>query len=205
LGAGAAVFHTGAVVLEEGLDPRGLNRLVREGKRETPAYEELRQRVAASRQSRAPRHLDTLLSSLDRLAGEAARRRLVLGIENRYHPEQIPTVEELESIFRALAGAPLGYWHDTGHAASLVTLGFLESQTAPLEAFRGHIAGFHLHDAMGLDDHLSPGEGDLDFAALAPFVTAEARLVLETHPPSPPEAVARAAERLAEAGIPLGR
>jgi sugar phosphate isomerase/epimerase len=201
LGAGAAVFHLGTVVLDADVDPRELNRLINAGERESSQYEEHRQKVSASRRSRAPRHLDALLSSLDRVASDALKHKVVVGIENRYHPEQLPDQGELERIFRTFEGAPLGYWHDTGHAASRVALGFLGSQTELLEVFRGRTAGFHLHDAKGLDDHRAPGEGDLDFTVLAPFVVPGTRLVLEVHPPSPPDAVARAVSVLAEAGV----
>lgn len=202
LGAGAAVFHVGSVVLDPGVDSRELHRLVAAGKRESAAYEELREQVAASRSRHARRHLDALLANLDRMAGDAQRKGLVIGIENRYHPEQIPNREELETIFRELEGAPLAYWHDTGHAASLAALGFLASPNEILEAFQGRIAGFHLHDAKGIDDHRAPGEGDLDFSTLVPFLTPESRLVLEVHPPASAEAVAAAASVLAAAGFP---
>jgi sugar phosphate isomerase/epimerase len=201
LAAGAAVFHVGWVELDREVDPRELGHLVREGKRESLEYEEALARVLSSRRRRAPPHLDALLSSLDRVSSEAARRGVLVGVENRYHPEQIPHRGELETILRVLDGAPLGYWHDTGHAESLLTLGVIESRTEMLEAFRERVLGFHLHDAEGLDDHRAPGEGGLDFAALKPFVRSDTRLVLEVHPPSRPEAVARSVGILAEAGL----
>jgi len=202
LGAEYAVFHLGAVDLPMDLDPRGLAALVRDGRRESPEYEALRARVAREREKAARPFLESTLLSLDRLAGDAQRRGVRLGLENRYHPEQIPTGPELERIFRELDGAPLGYWHDVGHAASLVALGFLESALALPEAFADRLLGVHLHDARGLDDHRPPGEGDQDFAALAPFLTT-ACLVLEVHPPASPESLANARTLLAEAGLPV--
>ncbi|MBI5016100.1 MAG: TIM barrel protein [Deltaproteobacteria bacterium] len=201
VGAGAVVLHLGDVELGDEIDPRELSRFVRAGKRETGEYEDLRARVAARRRSRAPSHVDAVLRSLDRLAEEAVRRDVCLGLENRYHPEQIPDRDELTTIFRELAGAPLGYWHDTGHAASLVALGFLEQPTELAEAFQARLLGLHLHDAIGLDDHKAPGQGEVDFAALASLSAAETRLVLEVHPPAAPQAVREATGVLADAGF----
>jgi sugar phosphate isomerase/epimerase len=204
LGVGAVVLHIGEVELGDEVDPRQLARLVGGGKRQTEEYEDLRARVEARRRACAPPYRDAVLRSLDRLAAEAARRGVTLGLENRYHPEQIPDQGELAAIFREFTGAPLGYWHDTGHAASLVALGFLEKPNELAEAFRDRLLGVHLHDAVGLDDHRAPGDGEVDFAALAPLVGAETRLVLEVHPPAAPEAVRDAPALLADAGFPVG-
>lgn len=204
LGAGVVVLHLGAVRLPPEIDARELEERVREGQRETPEYETLLAAVTAARRSRAGAHLDAVLSSLDRLAGEAQRRGVRLGLENRYHADEVPDREELLAIFGALDGAPLGYWHDTGHAASLVALGVLASQTQVLEACPEKVVGFHLHDARGLDDHLAPGEGELDFTVLAPFVLPDVPLVLEVHPRSAPEALLRGRAVLTEAGLAKG-
>ncbi len=201
LGAGVVVVHVGRVELPPDADALRLEVLVREGLRESAEYEALRSRVAEARARAAPAFRDATLSSLDRLAGEAVRRGLWVGLENRYHPPEIPDRGELETIFRELEGAPLGYWHDTGHAASQVLLGFLGSQTELLEAFGDRLLGIHLHDARGLDDHLAPGEGELDFREIAPLVGEKARRVLEVHPLSPARALERAREVLAEAGL----
>ena len=39
--------------------------------------------------------------------------------------------------------------------------------------------GLHLHDSQGGDDHLAPGEGKIDFAALLPLAKTARHLVLE--------------------------
>ncbi len=204
MGVGAVVVHVGRVDLPPDVDALRLEAMCREGLRESPEYEALRSRVAEARAAAAPAHRDATLSSLDRVAGEAVRRGLWVGLENRYHPPEIPDRAEMETIFRELEGAPLGYWHDTGHAASQVLLGFLGSHTELLEAFRDRLLGIHLHDARGLDDHLAPGEGELDFTALAPLLREEARRVLEVHPRSPARALERAREMLEEAGLAGG-
>ncbi len=203
LGAGTLVLHLGEVVLDPGVDPRALATMVRQGARDTAPYEHAKDEVLAARRAAAPRHVDAVLSSLDRLASEALRRGVRLGLENRYHPEQIPTLDELAFLFAELAGAPLAYWHDTGHASAWATLGLLASQTEPLERFGSRLAGLHLHDAEGLDDHRAPGEGTLDFAAMSPWVPEGAELVLEVHPRAEEAAVTASQGVLARAGFRL--
>jgi sugar phosphate isomerase/epimerase len=201
LGAGAVVLHLGEVQITAEVDPAELRRMVRRGLRETPAYEDLKEQVAAARRKALPGHRDAVLSSLDRLCNEAVKRGATLGLENRYHPVEIPDEGDLRVIFDELRGAPVGYWHDTGHGASLENLGFVSAQTELLETFQERLLGLHLHDARGLDDHLAPGEGELEFSGFAPFVRAETVLVVEAHPPAAPEAVARAVRVLEEAGF----
>ncbi len=203
LGVGVVVLHAGRAELDPEADPRALEALYREGRRATPGYEELRGRVAAARQRVAPAHRDALLSALDRVAAWAAKSAVAVGLENRYHPEELPDPGELAVVFRELAGAPLGYWHDVGHAEALAALGFLASPTEVLAACPGRLLGFHLHDARGLEDHRAPGEGAVDFAALAPFATEHPRLVLEIHPRSPADAVVGARAVLRAAGFPV--
>ncbi|MBI5446429.1 MAG: sugar phosphate isomerase/epimerase, partial [Deltaproteobacteria bacterium] len=203
VGAAVAVFHLGSVDLAPELDARLLGKMIRRGERSSAAYEDLRERVAAARKGAAPAHRDAVLGSLDRLAREAERRGVVVGLENRVHPEEIPDRADLELIFRELRGAALAYWHDAGHASSLILHGFLDSPTVLLEAFREQTAGFHLHDAKGLDDHKAPGEGDLDFAPLAPFAQKVPRLVLEVQPGGSEGALREAPGLLARLGFPV--
>ncbi len=203
LGAGTLVLHLGEVVLDPALDPRRLEAMVRQGAKETAAYEEAKAEVLAARRAASPRHVDAVLSSLDRLASEALSRGVRLGLENRYHPEQIPNLDELALLFAELEGAPLGYWHDTGHASAWATLGLLASPTEALERFGSRLAGLHLHDADGLEDHRAPGQGSLDFAAVSPWVPEGAALVLEVHPKVDEAAVAASQGVLARAGFRL--
>ncbi|MHB8766610.1 MAG: sugar phosphate isomerase/epimerase family protein [Deferrisomatales bacterium] len=203
LGVGAVVMHFGRVELPGEASPRALERLFRAGRRESPEYAALLEGVVRARAEAAPAHLDAALSALDRLAGEAQRRGVRVGLENRYHAHEMPSRPELDRIFRELDGAPLGYWHDTGHAAALAALGFLESPTEFLGAFGHRLVGMHLHDARGLDDPRAPGDGELEFGPLASFCGEETRLVVEVHPRAPAEAVAGCRGVLAGAGLPL--
>jgi len=200
LGAPVVVLHVGSVEWSGEPDPLELERWVRRGLRDDAGYEELRRAVAEARERLAPRFRDAALSSLDRLAGEALRRGLTLALENRYHPAEIPSADEFDLFFRELDGAPMGYWHDTGHAAAQWCLGFEPEATGPLERFRDRLVGTHLHDAVGLDDHRAPGEGELDLEAVMALVPDGVPQVLEVHPHSPEDALRAGKERLVKAG-----
>lgn len=133
---------------------------------------------------RKPPHLDALRFSLDRLIPVAEKYGITLGLENRYHYHELPGPEDFATLFRDFHGAPLGYWHDCGHAHALECLGLIEPGML-LDRYAYALAGIHLHDAGGLGDHLPPGHGEVDFKRLAPFIKPDTPLVLELKPGTP--------------------
>ena len=130
------------------------------------------------------RHISRLLSSLDHLATIAEERGVLLGLENRYHYHELPGFDDFSVIFDTFKGAPLGYWHDTGHAHANETLGLIP-KNALLHRVADQLIGVHLHDAVGLDDHIPPGSGEIDFTALKSFLKAETLNVMEIKPGIP--------------------
>ncbi|MBF0548964.1 MAG: sugar phosphate isomerase/epimerase [Deltaproteobacteria bacterium] len=143
--------------------------------------EEARLRLAGpvpERQAKVPKHLDAVLFSLDRLVNAATRLHVQLGLENRNHLRNIPTYEELDLILQTFAGAPLGYWHDIGHAQVGELIGG-PSQLETLEKYKGRTLGLHLHDTEGFRDHLAPGCGEVNFEGLAKHLKDIPRRVIE--------------------------
>jgi len=80
----------------------------------------------------------------------------------------------------------VGYWHDVGHAQVQENIGIARHREL-LEAYADDLIGVHLHDAVRLDDHLAPGQGDVDFDALRPFLKPEHIKILEVHSKVPRE------------------
>ena len=136
------------------------------------------------RDRRKPQHMDSLLSSLDRLVPVAEKQGVLLGLENRYHYHELPGLDDFRLIFDAFQGAPIGYWHDTGHAHANETLRFI-GKNALLQNYADNLIGVHLHDAIGLDDHVPPGSGEIDFTALKPFLKTDTIKVIELKPGIP--------------------
>lgn len=142
----------------------------------------------AERDRLKPAHLDALRFSLEKLTVAAERRQVKLGLETRYHYHELPAPEDFAPLFEQFEGAPLGYWHDTGHAWVSERMG-LVPEGGFLEMLADRLIGVHLHDAEGLEDHLPPGKGSIDFQALAAVLAPEMPQVLELRPGTPPEAV----------------
>jgi sugar phosphate isomerase/epimerase len=122
-----------------------------------------------------------VFSSLEKLLPEAERRGIRLGIENRYYFHEIPDFEEIGMILGRFRSENIGYWHDVGHAQVQEYTG-IARQRELLEAYGDDLIGVHLHDADGLDDHLAPGQGDVDFGALRLFLRPTHIKILEVHP-----------------------
>ncbi|MBF0525095.1 MAG: sugar phosphate isomerase/epimerase [Deltaproteobacteria bacterium] len=165
--------------------------------------EEARLRVAEpvpERRAKAPKHLDALLSSLDRLVNAAVGLHVHLGLENRNHLRNLPTYEELDLILKTFDGAPLGYWHDVGHAQVGELLGG-PSQRETLEKYKGRTLGLHLHDTQGFRDHLAPGCGDVNFEELAEHLKDIPRRVMEVSRRVTAEEVRRGVQLLQRIGL----
>jgi sugar phosphate isomerase/epimerase len=136
------------------------------------------------RDRRKPEHLENLLFSLDRLLPVAEKQDILLGLENRYHYHELPGPDDFGAIFANFEGAPIGYWHDTGHAHANEALGLI-SRKSLLQSYSDQLIGIHLHDAIGLDDHIPPGSGEIDFRALKPFLKTDTLKVIELKPGIP--------------------
>ena len=134
----------------------------------------------SERRSIHQRHLDAVLFSLEALNREAEKRGLFLGIENRYHLHEIPDFDEMGAILEQFRGGSIRYWHDVGHASAQENMGIIPQKDL-LTAYSEMLIGIHLHDAEGLDDHLAPGQGEIDFKQIKPFLEPSHIRILEVH------------------------
>lgn len=198
LGARAVVLHLGRVPVDEPLLAE-YRRLEGVGEPATPGLLAAVAAVLEARQRLRAPHLDAVLRSVDRLNRDALRRGLLLGIENRYHPHEIPLHDEAGLLLREFTGGAVRYWHDVGHALNHQRLGIL-TQEAWLAAYGPQLAGTHLHDIRGGEDHLAPGTGEADFAAILRHLPADAIRILEIRPDVPRAAVLAARDRLRALG-----
>jgi len=199
LGARAVVLHLGRVPVEQEL----LEEYRRLESAEGPPTPELLESVAAvlaARERLREPHLDAVLRCVDRLNREAQRRGLLLGVENRFHPHEIPLHDEVGLILREFDGGAVRYWHDVGQALNHQRLG-IGTQDSWLEAYGTRLAGTHLHDIRGGQDHLAPGTGEADFAAILRHLPADAIKILEIRPTVPREELLAARDRLRSLGF----
>ena len=194
LEVGVVVLHLGYIEGEERKDaPQRAYREGRWGKEELQEY-------LKERSLKAPPHLDAVFFSLERVLRRAETLGVKVGVENRYHLSEIPLGEEIGMVLEEFAGGPIGYWHDTGHAAVAEALGATR-QKELLERYGARMIGIHLHDAQGVDDHLPPGKGGVDFEMVGEFLREGVLKVMEIHPPATGEEIVEGLQFLREKGI----
>lgn len=191
IGAEAVVLHIGRVEVKERL--RELAQLYEHQNR--PAFEGLKKQMLKEREAKSKRFFEQVLKSLEELCAYSQKRKVKLGIENRYYFNEIPTIEEMEIIFSRFPAPPLYYWHDVGHAQVYENLQFVQHKTM-LDKFSQRMIGIHLHDIEGIDDHRAPLKGRFDFTLLKPYLKKETLKVLEPHYPATAEEIIRGKEYL---------
>lgn len=175
-GASAVVLHLGLTEMED-----EYNSLKKKYEKNGPA-EKIPdiQKLLSERRSISRKYLDAALFSLDKLWRAAERLSLSLGIENRNTLREVPNTDEMEVIFDRFAGAPIGYWHDTGHGA-VQELFYGINHEEQLARFSDRLIGIHLHDAIGGNDHKAPGKGKIDFEMVKKYLTPSTLRVIEVH------------------------
>ena len=179
LNAAAVVLHCGFVEMNH--EMQVLYQYVDSNRLDSKEAQIFIRNKLRERDRRKPKHMDCLLTSLDRLVAVAEKQGVLLGMENRYHYHELPGLDDFKVIFAQFNGAPIGYWHDTGHAHANETLGIIPKDSL-LQNNSDRLIGVHLHDGVGLDDHIPPGSGEIDFAALKPFLNADTIKVIELKP-----------------------
>ncbi len=187
VGAKALVLHCGRV--EMNAEWKRLSAYYRNGQIQKPEARNFINSKLVERNKERPIFLDSLLRSLEELLPTAEQHHIVLGLENRYHYHELPGPEEFDIIFEKFSGAPIGYWHDTGHAHAQEILGII-SKDELINRYHEQLVGVHLHDARGIDDHLPPGFGEIDFYGIGSRMKADTLKVIELKPGTPDSEVA---------------
>ena len=178
LGAGVVVIHLGKV--EAGREQHiRLKQLAAAGCRNTTEFIENVNEMKAQRNSKAGVYFDAARRTLDDLLPKLPKG-IFLGLENRYEFYSIPIIPEMERLLKEY-GKGIGYWHDMGHAHVQEFMGFCETGEH-LAKLGTRLAGMHIHDAIGISDHMPPGSGEIDFGSIIPYINMDIPKVLELHP-----------------------
>jgi sugar phosphate isomerase/epimerase len=186
--ARALVCHLGSVVFFWFNPARDLRNYLRDhpnaGRDPDDArYRGLLQKSVAKLRKRMPPFWDQTKASVLEILEYAKQKHVRLGFENREKFEELPIDSDYPDYFAGLpADAPVGYWHDTGHADIKESMGMLRHREH-LEKMRDRLMGFHLHDvnAQG-QDHQPVGDGHIDFNMVREFWRPEHLLTLEFGP-----------------------
>ncbi|HEY1763414.1 MAG TPA: TIM barrel protein [Opitutaceae bacterium] len=149
---------------------------------EDKAYAALKERALLNIRKRMVPYWDRTRDSVKRVLDYAAQRRVRLGFENRESFEELPLDADFPDLLASFPlPAPVGYWHDTGHAHLKECAG-LVNHRRQLEANAGRLMGFHLHDVVGERDHQEIGSGGVDFEMVSSFWRPEHRFIIELNP-----------------------
>jgi len=179
------VVHSGLVYPDPSLES-DLRRLFKAGLNHSQEYLDIKNHLIDLRAEMAAPHLEAVKKSLAELIEYASLPSIRLGLENRYHYFDIPTLDEMK-ILLSLAGADqLGFIYDVGHAQTLDRLGFFPHE-AWLDRYASRIVGVHLHDVIGVNDHYAPGLGEVDFKGIGTYLPDNAFRTCELRPASTSE------------------
>lgn len=199
-GASALVVHLGRVgdgaFEEEGT----LSRLIQSGSDHADRLADLRHQAIERRARLAGPYLDAARWSLRELVAIAEPAGIVIGVENRVRYDEIPLPDEYPALLEGFSPEQAGFWYDTGHGEVLHRLGFVELDRW-LDGTAGSCVGVHIDDVRGLTDHFAPGDGEIDWTALAGAFGHLDRMTLEINQKQPDESIANARGVLREAGL----
>jgi sugar phosphate isomerase/epimerase len=186
VGAQLVVLHFGSMDLKDYTGK--LKELLERGEKGSPKFRKVVAEAEAARQAKKGRYYDRSRDLLRELVGQAKTRNLKLGIELREAVEELPVESDFPALLREFPD-PVYYWHDVGHAQIKTDLGFIEHAKFLAER-ADRLAGFHIHDVkFPARDHFPPGGGDIDFAALQPYVKPDHIKVFELSPKVPVESL----------------
>lgn len=140
------------------------------------------------------KHLDRLCRSLHAIARSAPG--LKLAVETPPDPHFLPDPQEMEQVIEDLPGLPILYLHDTGNAAFLEKIDGIPHGRW-LETLVPRLAGARLHDLLGMDRHLPPGLGEIDWKLVGDYAPRAALGILDLAPQHGAEGI-RGAMRFVE-------
>lgn len=185
--ARAVVLHLGSVTFFWFNPARAIRKYLHDspeaGRQDDKIYQALLEKSLAKLRKRMPPFWDQVKKSLAEIFEYAVLKGVKLGCENREKFEELPLDCDYSDFLAGLPPtAPVGYWHDTGHADIKEGMGLLRHREH-LEKLAPRTIGFHLHDvnAQG-SDHQPIGAGHIDFKMVSSFWRPEHLLTLEFGP-----------------------
>jgi sugar phosphate isomerase/epimerase len=180
LAAPTVVIHCGNVTTDMSYENK-LRTLFNTGKTQCDEYQAIKTEFRNYRHQYAGHRLKAVKRSLNELIEYADMLNVKMGLENRYHFMDIPSIDEMEELLTLAGPERLGFIYDVGHAQALDRLGFFPHDEW-ITRFGSRIFGAHIHDVIGLSDHLAPGMGDIDFLRVNTYLPEDAFRTLELKP-----------------------
>jgi sugar phosphate isomerase/epimerase len=198
LGAPTVVIHCGTIPTNMNYESK-LRVLFENGHEKSGEYITIKSQIMQLRTELVGPQLNAVKKSLHELLEYAEQFKVKLGLENRYHYLDIPSIEEMDELLRMADSSQLGFIYDVGHAQALDRLGFYPHEDW-LKRYSSRMLGSHLHDVIGLTDHYAPGLGEIDFAKIASFLPEDAFRTFELLPGNTLAQIRNGLKLLLEAG-----
>jgi len=180
VGAGVVVIHAGTCDFEDERSPQLFDLYVN-GQEKSDEFRKERERILSLREKKKGPYIDALSKSLAEIIPYSQSKNIMIGLETRYYPMEIPNFEEIGYFLDLFDRLGMGYWHDVGHAEINSRLG-IKSHVEFLETYKDQLLGVHLHGIKGRRDHLAPFEGDMDLNKFLPYFGPNIIKVVESKP-----------------------
>ena len=140
-------------------------------------------RALSRRRKRAAKVFEIFKAELEAFMPVLLKNGIVLALENLPYLEGFPDERESLSLVEHFKDAPVKAWFDTGHHHVRMKHGWVDEDAQRIVddlSSGGHIRGMHLNDVKDyFDDHLEPGAGAVDFAALSQMMANVRHIVFE--------------------------
>jgi sugar phosphate isomerase/epimerase len=198
LDAPTVVIHCGNVTTDMSYETK-LRLLFNAGKTQSDEYFYIKSQCIQKRNDLAGPRIQAVKKSLVELIEYADQYSVKLGLENRYHYMDIPTIDEMDDLLWLADSDRLGFIYDVGHAQALDRLGFFPHRNW-LGRFSTRIFGSHLHDVIGVADHYAPGLGEVDFKYISNQLPENSFRTFELQPGNTLAQVKQGVDLLVKAG-----
>ncbi len=199
-GAGVVVVHLGGIGSSQFEEEKELRRLYDQGVRDGAEVDALRRRAHERRAEGARAFLPSAALSLREIADHAAAMGVAVGLENRFHYHEFPSVDEAHELLTGYPPDVAGFWLDVGHAEVLDRLGLVPRRRW-LDELAPRCIGSHIHDVDGLADHRAPGRGTADWGHFAAKLPRHVPRTLEINQRVPGNEIAASLPFLRERGV----
>jgi sugar phosphate isomerase/epimerase len=198
LQAHTVIVHCGTIPYHSHYESR-LRKLLGNGQGTSEEYIGIKSQITQLRSELADPRLNAVKKSIIELLEYADPMNVSLGLENRYHYMDIPSIDEMEELLGLSDADRLGFIYDVGHAQALDRLGFYTHEDW-LKRYTSRMMGTHLHDVIGVTDHYAPGLGEIDFTKIAPYIPENAFRTFELLPGNTLAQVKNGLHLMVEAG-----
>ena len=198
LQAHTVIIHCGTIPNDSHYESR-LRILFNKGQEKSEEYLGIKSQFTQLRSELVGPRLIAVKKSLTELLVYADQFNVRLGLENRYHFMDLPSIDEMEELLCLADSHRLGFIYDVGHAQALDRLGFYPHKDW-LIRYASRMLGSHLHDVIGVTDHYAPGLGEIDFTKIASFLPEDSFRTFELLPGNTLAQVKDSLKYLVEAG-----